>query len=78
MERAILEREIRRVPTSLGEAAVKLCSLYGSRRIYPEYESVAAICKQKGLSYQEVYRRVSEEACFFFEEGEKEACPENG
>lgn len=75
MERAILEREIRKVHTSLGEAAVKICSFSGSRRIYPEYESVAAICRQSGLSYQEVYRKVSEEACYVLEEGTEKECP---
>lgn len=75
MERTILDREVRKVHTSLGEAAVKICSLSGIRRVYPEYESVAAICRQSGLSYQEVYRKVSEEACSVLEEKTKKDCP---
>lgn len=77
MERAILEREIRKVHTSLGEAAVKICTLPGCRRIYPEYESVAAICRQSGLSYQEVYRRVSEEAGLVLDEDTEKGCQGN-
>ena len=77
MERAILEREIRKVHTSLGEAAVKICTLSGSRRIYPEYESVAAVCRQSGLSYQEVYRKISEEAGFILDEEAERECQEN-
>ena len=62
MERTVLRREIRKIPTSLGEAEVKVCEINGSLRVYPEYESVAAICREKGLPYQEVWELICREA----------------
>ena len=62
MERTVMQREICTVRTSLGEAKVKVCRLEGYVRVYPEYESVTAICREKGLSYQEVWSRVRHEA----------------
>lgn len=60
MERTILKREIRTVQTPLGEAKVKVC-LYGEKeRFFPEYESVVALCKEHGKTYQEVYQMVCE------------------
>ena len=61
MERTVLDREIKKVNTSLGEVKVKICSLKEGRRIYPEYESAAAICRNTGLSYQEVLKRICHE-----------------
>lgn len=61
MERTVLDREIKKVNTSLGEVRVKVCTLRGGRRIYPEFESVAEICRSAGLSYQEVFKRISRE-----------------
>lgn len=61
MERTVLDREIKRVNTSLGEVKVKVCGLKEGKRIYPEYESVAAICRDTGLSYQEVWKRICKE-----------------
>lgn len=61
MERTVLEREIRTIRTSLGQVSVKICSLEGTRRIYPEYESVATVCRESGLSYTEAYARIAEE-----------------
>lgn len=58
MERRVLKREEGKVQTSLGEVRVKRCSLNDSVRIYPEYESIAAICKKTGLSYQEAWKRI--------------------
>lgn len=61
MERTILKREIRTVQTPLGRAKVKVC-LYGDKeRFFPEYESVVALCKEHGKTYQEVYQMVCEE-----------------
>ncbi len=62
MERSILKRETRRVKTTLGEAAVKLCAQGEKLRCYPEYDSVAKLCEKHQLPYREVYRRVQEEA----------------
>lgn len=61
MERTVLERELIRVDTSLGEAQVKVCSVSGYRLFYPEYESVAAISREKGLPYMEVYELIRRE-----------------
>ena len=71
LERAVMRREILTVETSLGTAKVKVCrpgvshagALDGQIRVYPEYESVADICRDKRLPYQEVWRQVQMEAC---------------
>lgn len=59
LERSILAREEATVDTPFGPVRVKLCVLPdGGRRCYPEYESVAAICRRHGKSYNEVYQMV--------------------
>lgn len=58
MERTVLPREIRTVQTFLGEAQVKVCKLDGAERFFPEYCSIAALCRKHGKSYQEVYQVV--------------------
>ena len=55
MERSILNREVITVKTSIGEAEIKVCEVQGEKRYYPEYESVIRICKDKNMSYSEVY-----------------------
>ncbi|MCM1307184.1 MAG: nickel pincer cofactor biosynthesis protein LarC [Butyrivibrio sp.] len=62
MERAVLERELISVKTSLGEAQVKVCGFGGRKLFYPEYESAAAICRERGLSYWEAYEIIQREA----------------
>ena len=62
MERTVLKRKICKLKTSLGEAEVKVCEINGNMRAYPEYESVASICKEKGLSYQEAWEKIFCEA----------------
>lgn len=62
MERTVLPREMRTVETPWGEAKVKVCTPGGVKRCYPEYESVAALCRESGRCYQEVYRTVMAEA----------------
>lgn len=54
MERTVLSREKRAADTSLGKLAVKACG----GRIYPEYESLAAVCREKGIPYLDTYNRV--------------------
>ena len=51
------------VDTELGKAQVKICKHKGQVRCYPEYESVAALCRKSGKSYPEVCRIVQEAAC---------------
>ena len=60
-ERSILPRKTYTVQTKWGEAAVKEVILdTGEKRIYPEFESVAKICREKGLSYAKVYAGIVE------------------
>lgn len=54
MERTVLEREKRKADTSMGNIEVKSCG----DRVYPEYESLAAICREKNVPYVEAYNRV--------------------
>lgn len=58
MERTILRRELRTVQTILGEAQVKVCRYGGMERYFPEYKSVAALCRKHGRNYQEVYQLI--------------------
>ena len=59
MERHILEREIVTVDTGYGPADAKICIHDGVRSVYPEYESVRAIAKRSGMSFQDTYRMIS-------------------
>lgn len=71
MERSILKRHIYTIPTSLGDVEVKMCLVPHcngnevfedvEERCYPEYESIKAICKRTGRSYQDVTRQVLRE-----------------
>lgn len=61
MERTVLPREIREFDTSVGTVKVKVCDIAGDRRYYPEYESVANICRQTDMSYGEIYHIILEE-----------------
>lgn len=61
MERTVLKRRIEKVKTFLGDADVKICDLENGKRVYPEYESVASICREKNLPFQEVYRMIQRE-----------------
>lgn len=63
MERSVLPRRSVEIMTDLGGAAVKECRLPkdGEVRYYPEYESVAKLCRTSGKSYQEVYHLIAEQ-----------------
>lgn len=54
MERTVLEREKRKTETSMGRIEVKVCG----DRVYPEYESLSAVCREKGVPYFEAYNKV--------------------
>lgn len=54
MERTVLKREKRMNNTSLGTLEVKVCG----DRIYPEYEALAAVCRERGIPYLEAYNKV--------------------
>lgn len=62
MKRTILEREIREIDTSLGKALVKVCKDGEKTYFYPEYESLAELCKKTGLSYREAFEIAVNEA----------------
>ncbi len=53
MTRTVLPRQERIVETSFGPVRVKVCQTEGKTGYYPEYESIAAICKNRGCSYEE-------------------------
>lgn len=61
MQRAVMQREIRRVETSLGMAEVKVCRAGEIVKVYPEYESIVVICREKHMDFQDVWNRVYEE-----------------
>lgn len=63
MDRTTLKREILTVKTPYGEAKVKKCIYKGRESFYPEYESVAAICRASGKSYEEIYRFIQNCVC---------------
>lgn len=54
MERTVLEREQRVDNTSLGMIEVKVCG----DRVYPEYDALAAVCREQGIPFPEAYHRV--------------------
>lgn len=56
--RTAMERSIQEVDTPWGRAAVKVCSRNGIRKVYPEFDSVSRICREHGLAFDEVYKRV--------------------
>lgn len=58
-ERYVLPRNIRVLETEYGSIRVKECALPGGKKLsYPEYESLVKICKEKGLTYKELYNRI--------------------
>lgn len=62
MQRTVMHREIRQVETSFGMAEVKVCRSGEIVRVYPEYESVAAICRGSDLNYWDVWGKICSEA----------------
>ena len=63
MSRHILPRTSEKVSTKYGEAAIKVCVLpHGTKRFYPEYESVAELARKNNLPFQEVYECIRRHA----------------
>lgn len=59
MERTVLRRRNETFASSLGDVDVKICSDgEGYKRAYPEYESVAAIARELGKPFFEVYQQI--------------------
>ena len=61
MERTVLKREIRQIHTPYGEALAKVCMQNGREVIYPEYESVKKICREKNLPFGQVFERIKQD-----------------
>ena len=61
-QRSILQREIREVETPYGTAQCKVCTVNGVERPYPEYDSVAKLCRESGVPFQEMYLLVKNAA----------------
>lgn len=62
LERTTLNRELRTLKSTWGEAIIKVCDVCGECRMYPEYESVAAIAREIGRPYKEVWDQLMIEA----------------
>ena len=60
MERTILPRRKIKVRIPFGEVEVKVCGPEGAEKCYPEYESLAKICRKTGISYAEAYQMAVE------------------
>ena len=58
MARTLMERQTRQVDTAFGTASVKVCRYGGIQKIYPEYESVRALCRSANADFREVYQAV--------------------
>ena len=58
MERTILPRETRTLPTPWGEVLAKVCTLNGKEQLYPEYESVAQLSRETEIPFTEIYRYI--------------------
>ena len=50
-----MKRQVEDMVSSLGAAKVKICTYKDIRKIYPEYESVAALARSKKMDFQKVY-----------------------
>lgn len=63
MERSVLPRRNLEVLTEMGNARVKECRLpeQGGVRYYPEYDSVAELCRVNGKPFGETYHLVVEQ-----------------
>lgn len=65
--RSVLSRQAEECETAFGKVTVKICTFPdGTKRIYPEYESIRKICREQNAVYWEVWQRVTEECRNFF------------
>lgn len=60
MSRYALRRRVETVSTAHGEVRVKRAAGMGTERVKPEYEDLAAIAREKGLSLDDVRREIRE------------------
>lgn len=61
MERTVMHREFREVNTVYGKAKIKICRIHETKKIYPEYNSVAELCRKSGKSFREVFQLIEAE-----------------
>lgn len=55
MDRTVMDRRIDEVDTPIGRVQVKVCTIDGIEKSHPEYESLAAICREKGIPFRDAY-----------------------
>lgn len=55
MERTIMNRRIEETDTPLGTVRVKVLEIDGIVKYHPEYEDLAAICRDRGIPFMEGY-----------------------
>lgn len=65
--RVVLPREEISVSTEWGSVRAKTVRISDVRKVYPEYDSVRDVCKKTSLSFDVVYRKVSDIAEKFIE-----------
>lgn len=61
MDRTVMDRRFEDVETSIGTVRVKVCIIGGTLKVHPEYESLAGICRERGIPYREAYETVMSE-----------------
>lgn len=61
MQRTILKRQNQMIATSFGDVSVKVLEVQGQKRYTPEFESVAAIARAKGIPFLQVYKTIEYE-----------------
>ena len=61
VERTVMDRSIKTVSTLWGDVRVKVCEKNGIKKVYPEYEDVAQICRETGLSFADTFSCISAE-----------------
>ena len=59
VERTVMPRKIKTVPTPWGDVRAKECEMDGIIKVYPEYEDVAAICRREDLPFEKTFRILS-------------------
>lgn len=69
MERTVMKREFATITTEYGDATVKICRHGEIEKVYPEYESAAAIAEKSGMPVGEASAWIVQK----YKEGNKKA-----